>query len=226
MKKTLLTILALALAFSLAACGGGKTDSPTASTSPPATGGSAPSTKPTESAVTAPDLNSVIGGSTKLSDADPASQQAMIDEARRQGGDMEFRSDGSVVFTDPDGNVVVQNPDGSWSYQDEDGGSVSMQMGGNWPDNEFTQMLPKPDFTITSAVDADGVFNVMFSGVTIEQLKDYTEKVKAAGFSFDEETEDMEVQGTVVYTYTAKNADDCEVTVFFTSGASGITLSK
>ena len=228
MKKTLLLVLVLALAVSFAACGG-KPNSPAANTpavTQSAGGSVTPSAKPAEQAATAPDLSSAIGGSIKLSDSNDAARQAMIDEARKGGGNLEFRADGSVVYTNPDGSVIVQKPDGSWEYEDIDGRSASVQLGGNWPDNEFTRLLPKPDFSFDSAIVVDDVFNAIFSGLTVKQLKEYAEKVKAAGFKVDEETEEMDMQGMVVYTYSAKNADGYEALVFFSSGTSGVTVSK
>jgi hypothetical protein len=171
-----------------------------------------------------PDVGSLIGGTGKLSDYDAATRQQMIDEAKAEGGDLEFKSDGSVVYTDPDGSKVIQNADGTWTWEDENGGQG--QMGGNWPDNEFTKLLPKPDFALTAANTSDTEFSVAFTGVTVEQVKAYAEQVKSKGFTVNPNEQDQDIMGIVVYTYNAKNADGYTVEVTFAAGTTGMTLRK
>jgi predicted small secreted protein/predicted lactoylglutathione lyase len=228
MKKTILLILALVLTLSLAACGSKDTPSGTGnSTDDPlnrpssSTSTTTPET-PTQGNV--PDVGSLIGGNGKLSDYDAATRQQMIDEARAEGGDLEFKADGSVVYTDPDGSKVIQNPDGTWVWESENGDQG--QMGGDWPDNEFTKLLPKPDFALTAANTSDNEFSVAFTGVTVEQVKAYAEQVKAKGFTVNPDLQDQEVMGIVVYTYNAKNADGYTVEITFAAGTTGMIIRK
>jgi catechol 2,3-dioxygenase-like lactoylglutathione lyase family enzyme len=225
MKKTFLLVLALVLVLSLAACGGkdnggnndplnrddGKTSS-TAGTNTPAGN--------------VPDLAGAIGGTGKLSELDPAAKQAMIDAAKADGGNLEFKADGSVVFTDADGSKSIQKPDGSWTFEDADGNKEDVQVGGDWPDNEFTKLLPKPDFSLMGATTEGDRFEVAFSGATVEQVKAYVEQVKAKGFTIDADTQDESVMGMTVYSYSAKNADEYRVDITFASGVAGLSIEK
>ena len=95
-----------------------------------------------------------------------------------------------------------------------------------WPDNEFTRLLPKPDFTVATAVTTETDLFVLFSDATIDQMRDYAELVKAAGFIFDAETKDTEVSDILIFSYTAKNADGFLVDVFSAGWSAGVTVSK
>ena len=208
---------------------GGGNDTPSGGTNTPSDSGSTPSGNsgtPSTTSPAAPDLSGLIGGSTILSNADPATQQALIDEARKDGGDIEFRADGSVVYIDPDGSVLIQKPDGTWEYQDVDGGGASAQFGGDWPENEFTKLLPKPEFTLTAAITSDSEFTVVFQGATIEQIKAYVEEAKLAGFTVNAETTDEAVAGMTIYSYDAENNAGYTLNVFSTAGQSGLNIAK
>ena len=52
------------------------------------------------------------------------------------------------------------------------------------------------------------------------------EKIKAKGFTVDPEEQDREVAGVTIYTYEAYNDDGYYAKVFYTSGTSGVTVSK
>ena len=174
----------------------------------------------------APNLSDIIDGSMNISGADPAAKQAMIDEARKEGGDLEFRADGSMVYTDPEGSVMIQKPDGTWEYQDKDGGGVSVQYSGDWPENEYTKLLPKPDFTLTAAIATDSGFMVIFQDATIDQIKAYVEKIKLAGFTVGAETTDEDIMGMVMYSYDAKNTAGYSLSIFSAAGQAGLTIEK
>ena len=233
MKKTLTLMALLILAFSLSACGDGSGGNQPAGSEP--NNESATTTSPEQNTAdkTAedpsslfPDLSAAIGGADKLAGYDAEAQQALIAAAREAGGDMEFHSDGTVVFMDDGGNVTTQKPDGTWEYQSVDGESGSVQFGGEWPDNEFTRQLPKPDFTLSTAITSDDGFTVIFIGATLDQIKAYAEQVKSVGFTVDENIEDREMSGMVFYTYTAQNTDGYEITVFSADSSAGLTMTK
>ncbi len=202
MKKVSLIILALALVLALAACGGGNASSSgggSSSAAPLTRSSSAPPPSPPSSTapeVTAPDLGTAIGGNEILSEYDEATKQAMINEAREAGGNLEFQPDGSAVYTDEKGATVTQNADGTWDIVGEDGTTASV--GGGWPDNAFTQQIPQPEFTVSIGSESADSFMITFSDATIEQIKEYAEQVKAAGFTVDPETQDMAMAGMTV----------------------------
>ena len=64
-----------------------------------------------------------------------------------------------------------------------------------------------------------------FSDASIEQMREYAEQVKAAGFDQNITTEDQEVMGMVIYSFSASNADGYTVEIFSASGTSGITIT-
>ena len=155
---------------------------------------------------------------------DEASKQQIISDLAKDGYKASFGADGSMTIVDPDGTTVVQKPDGTWVIKDEDGGEG--QLGGDWPDNEFTKLIPKPDFELFAANTETDSFTVAFKSATVEQIKDYAAKVKAAGFNINEEVEDQEVMGMVIYSFTAENADGYTVEITSANGTSALTISK
>lgn len=231
MKRLLTILLSGLLILSLAACGGGGNEQ---SGDDPLTrddGGAQQTQGGTEnSGDTAPDIDfgSIMAGNggtdTVWGQQDAATRQAIIDSAKEDGLDASFGADGSLTIKDPEsGETYVQKPDGTWTYQDVEGSEG--QIGGNWPDNDFTKLVPKPDFTLAAANTDDMGFSVVFSDATIEQMREYAEQVKAAGFDQNITTEDQEVMGMVIYSFTASNADGYTVEVFSASGASGMNIT-
>jgi len=72
-------------------------------------------------------------------------------------------------------------PDGTGS--DESNLSSRGDTSGDWPDNEFTRQVPKPDFAIITIVSNDSVFSAEFEIITEEQALTYAEQLIAAGFT-------------------------------------------
>ena len=235
MKKLLILMLALLLAFSLVACDSGdnpNNDDPLnrdPGTSQNGGENNNGTQGGTQGGATSGDVGSMISGigsSTALySDMDAASKQAFIAEGARQGLDISFGADGSTTIVDTtDGTTLIQKPDGNWVFSDGQGGEG--QIGGNWPDNEYTKLVPKPSFELYAAVIEGETFSVMFTNVTIEQIKAYAEQVKAAGFNINEEVEDQEAMGMVIYSFTAENADGYTVEITSANGTSSLSISK
>lgn len=235
MKRFLILMLSLLLMFSLVACDSGdnpNNDDPLnrdPGTSQNGGENNNGTQGGTQGGATSGDVGSMISGigsSTALySDMDAASKQAFIAEGARQGLDISFGADGSTTIVDTtDGTTLIQKPDGNWVFSDGQGGEG--QIGGNWPDNEYTKLVPKPSFELYAAVIEDETFSVMFTNATIEQIKAYAEQVKAAGFNLNEELTDENVMGMVIYSFAAENADGYSVEVFSASGTTGLRISK
>ena len=167
-----------------------------------------------------------IGSSTVIyGQMDEASKQQLVMEGKAEGIDISFGTDGSTTFVDnEDGTVVVQKPDGSWVFNDAEGGEG--QFGGNWPDNEYTRLLPAPGFELYASYVEGESFVVTFTSVTVEQIKAYVEQVKAAGFNVNETVEDQEIAGMVIYSFTAENANGYTVEIGYVNGTSSLTISK
>ena len=237
LTKLLALLLALTLVFTLAACGNGNNDDPSGSqqgTNTPLNREDGTSSTDNQGGENNSsnagniDIGSIMSGNgstdTIYGQLDEASKQQIISDLAKDGYKASFGADGSMTVVDPDGTTVVQKPDGTWVIKDEDGGEG--QLGGDWPDNEFTKLIPKPDFELFAANTETDSFSVAFMSATIEQIKDYAAKVKAAGFNINEEVEDQKVMGMVIYSFTAENADGYTIEITSANGTSSITISK
>lgn len=240
-SKLFALLLALTLVFTLAACGNGNNDDPSGSqqgtnaplnreddTSSTENQGGTQSGNNNPSNVGDIDIGSIMSGNgstdTVYGQLDEASKQQIISDLESEGYDVSFGTDGSMTIVDPDGTTMVQKPDGTWVVKDDEGGEG--QLGGDWPDNEFTKLIPKPDFELFAANTETDSFSVAFTSATVEQIRDYVTKVKAAGFNIDEEVEDQEMMGMVIYSFTAENADGYTVEITSANGTSSLTISK
>lgn len=67
---------------------------------------------------------------------------------------------------------------------------------------------------------------ITFADATPEQIRAYAEQVKAAGFDVNPETEDMEMQGMLIYTYSTQNAAGYSISVFSAAGTMGLAMQK
>ena len=232
MKKLFVLLLALMMVFSLVACDtGDSSDSDTDNLGTSQSGESnngAQGGENNSSDTGEIDFGSVLSGNGATDviygQMDEAAKQRLIAEGKEAGYDVSFGADGSMTVVDADGTNVVQKPDGTWVIKDADGGEG--QLGGDWPNNEFTALVPKPDFELFGASTEAESFTVAFTNASIEQLKDYAAKVKAAGFDINEEVEDQELMGVVIYSFTAENADGYTVEITSAAGTNAMTISK
>lgn len=175
------------------------------------------------------DINHVI---THFGQTDPiygklddATKKGIIDSANAKGIVVIFDTDGTMTVIQEDGSKLIQKgSDGTWSTVDKDG--TVGQFKGEWPDNEFTRLLPKPEFELTGAATDAESFSVVFVGAGIDNIRAYTEQVKKAGFTVDAETEDKEFLGIPLYSYKAKNADGYKIEIYTASGLSGLEVKK
>ena len=237
LTKLLALLLTLTLVFTLVACGNSNNNDPSGSQQ----GANAPLNREDDtlstdnqggenSTVNPEDIDFAAimagNGATDVvwGKQDEATKQAIIADAKKDGVDVSFGTDGSMTVVDTDGTTIVQKPDGNWVVKDADGGEG--QLGGDWPDNEFTKLIPKPDFELFAANTETDSFSVAFMSATIEQIKDYAAKVKAAGFNINEEVEDQEIMGMVIYSFTAKNADGYTIEITSANGTSSLSISK
>ena len=153
---------------------------------------------------------------------DEAVKQQIIADAAREGCTVTFDADGTMTVVSPDGFVTIQHPDGSWTYKDNEGSEG--QVGGSWPDNEFTKLVPKPGMDIQYAGEDEGEFVVTFAGATLEQIKAYADKLRSAGFTLNEEVEEQEAMGMAFYSFSACNADGYQVELMYTAEISALTI--
>ena len=230
MKKILLLLLSVVLVFSLVACGNEETPDPSGSENPGVSqsgennedqGGENSTVNPEDI-----DFAAIMAGNGATDvvwgKQDEATKQAIIADAKKDGVDVSFGADGSMTVVDTDGTTMVQKPDGTWVVKYEDGGEG--QLGGDWPDNEFTQLVPRPDMDIQYAGEDEGEFVVTFAGATLEQIKAYADKLRGAGFTLDEEVEEQEAMGMALYSFSACNADGYQVELMYTAEISALTI--
>ena len=223
MKKILAILLAAMMVFALVACGN-KDDKPSGD------GENNPDNshngEDNNNGGNTDSLLAGIGSSTVIyGQMDEASKQQLVMEGKAEGIDISFGADGSTTFVDnEDGTVVVQKPDGSWVVKDADGGEG--QIGGNWPDNEYTRLVPKPSLELQATYIEGESFGATFTNATVEQIRDYVEQVKAAGFNINEVVEDREFGEMVLYSFTAENADGYIASITFANGTSSLSIGK
>ena len=98
--------------------------------------------------------------------------------------------------------------------------------GSEWPDNEFTRLVPAPDFKLMTSFTDEDEFTAAFQSLEVSQIKTYAQKVKKSGFTIDAEEESQEVYGIVVYTYTAYNEEGYCVQISFASGNGAVAISR
>ena len=98
----------------------------------------------------------------------------------------------------------------------------------NWPDNEYTKQLSKPEIVIKIAGIAEMGGKKMFSltfadGTKKEQIKACVEKVKADGFTKNASESDG---GDTYYMFSASNNAGYDVLVSWAPTAAGLMVSK
>ncbi len=102
-----------------------------------------------------------------------------------------------------------------------------------WPENEFTNLIPKPDnITITGNKPIDNMYyighTIVVKDWSIEDCKAYIEKLKAAGFTKpiagmkDVITNDKET----IYSFDALNADGVHASVGIMGSNGTIDITK
>ena len=113
--------------------------------------------------------------------ADPGtSQQEQTDNS---DSDTEDNSDSPVLTGDADDETKPDSGDSKW------------------PDNEFTQQVPKPDFPVSSAMTMGTIFTAVLQDITADQLRNYAEQVKEVGYTI--EPGGVDVDG--IFQYSAYN---------------------
>ncbi|MDR0577975.1 MAG: hypothetical protein LBI87_10675 [Candidatus Accumulibacter sp.] len=84
----------------------------------------------------------------------------------------------------------------------------AQSQGRSWPDNEFTKLIPKPDWDSfeKAATMPNIIFSANYKAVNITQAKAYVEKLKQAGFNVDvNEPEVKDRDNNVLYKFGGSN---------------------
>ena len=96
----------------------------------------------------------------------------------------------------------------------------------NWPDNEFTKLVPQPTLTMISAKTDEKSFSVQFTNATNENIKAYIELVKVAGFNLHAETELETEMGMDQIIFHAQNEAGWNVAITYTLSEKGLKITK
>ena len=151
-------------------------------------------------------------------------QNMVNEELKEVGMTVEIKEDGSTKITSETGIGVTQKEDGSLEIEAAEG--EIEQLDGNWPENEFTKQVPKPSFQPTAANTQSKAFSVAFVDASVEDIRNYVEELKAAGFTVNDTNKDVEVLGVVAYAFTASNGKGYKVEVTYAQNMCGMTITK
>jgi len=202
MKKTLNIIILVLLVLSIFV-GCGKSDEP--------------KDKGNTEATTKIDFEEVFACTSKQKFSGLTSeQQNAIVEAGKQAGV-------AVMFTDADLDVVffTREADNYHATYTAGDWNCYFPKDAEWPDDEFTQQVPKIDYPLFSAYTRpENGFSAIVKDLTMDQAKEYTEKVKKAGFTADAVVEDTEF----AFKYSARNKKGYLVEIKFYISSTRNTL--
>ena len=112
------------------------------------------------------------------------------------------------------------------SGKDAAGEGSGEQFGGNWPDNEFTRLVPKPPFDILTSTSDDGSFSAVFRSADMDTLAAYADRLRESGFNIDETSNSQEVFGISIFSFSASHSEGYSVNLYYTSGNGAITIEK
>jgi hypothetical protein len=96
------------------------------------------------------------------------------------------------------------------------------QFSAAWPENEFTKQVPKPKFKTALGEPSETELAVVCAA-TVDELKDYVESLKKAGYTENENTIDETAFGMVAYIYAANNEDGYSVEVNYSNKLGSLT---
>lgn len=117
------------------------------------------------------------------------------------------------------------------STQGESAGSSSSSLfsADEWPQNETTEGIPVPHFSVgmDSLSMSEGLVNASWKNVPESEVSSYVDEIKQAGFTYDSN----EIKSSDMYSYHARNherlAEGSSVVVTFTpDGTFSISISN
>ena len=146
------------------------------------------------------DFDAIFAGRSdiKLTNLSESEKQKIIDAGEVVGVYVMFTDiDDDVFFTRlSDGYNAVWSL-GSWTtWSDSDTGFIPAE----WPNDDFTRLIPNPNFDLFTTNIYEDTFTAVFRNVTLDQIKTYTESVKNAGFAVNPKLDEK-----TTYKYTASN---------------------
>lgn len=159
-------------------------------------------------------------------------EEKLVEKAlEKQGMDVDYDRDGTMTVKTEEGTAVIREDGSSVVYTDENG-AVTTYGSTQWPDNEFTRLVPKPDFPVYAfSQDSSGCVVVFGDGteensVKLEDIRAYAEKLKSAGFDQDPQVSEAEYEGMSIYSFAASDASGCSVQLGFSAGSASLQIRK
>lgn len=150
-------------------------------------------------------------------------RQEAIRLGREQGFELSFLSDGSIRMEHEDGIAVI-NPDGSWVVDDDVLGHV--QIAGNFPINDLTQLIPTPSFSHSIVTGDETSYTIIFHDVALAQIKRYVEQVRAYGFTINVEERVQDRGDMQLLIFRAQNSNGNAIEVSYSSNIATITIRR
>jgi uncharacterized lipoprotein YehR (DUF1307 family) len=125
--------------------------------------------------------------------------------------------------TTPPSNTPSTSQGGNETTPSNNGGNTVGDAAG-WPDNEFTQQVPKPQYSFTQESSGDSTTCRTYPDWTKEQAKAYVTELESAGFAINNSVADYDDQ----YLAYLQNADQTyKVAVHWDTIDGGLlTISK
>lgn len=147
----------------------------------------------------------------ELSDAEKI---ALKDDVERQGGKIEFGSDGSLTITGEGESRLVLYKDGRIEVTSEDGDDITYTQGNEWPKNSaLGKVIPNPGYKIKNCYATNESISLIFEEGGIEEAQAFGAMLKNAGFTVELHEDVMPEYG--MYSFDAQNADGIMVTLTY-----------
>lgn len=149
------------------------------------------------------------------------------DDVLHRDGDTSTSTVNSSNQSD-DSSATIETVDSeNTDSQDDSDSAAELLLDGEWPDNPFADMLPKPksSWSQVSPYSTDDGFSVTLTGASVEELRAYVEELKNIGFNIDPITEDDTSAEVQVYSYSANNADGYNVQIYLIYGSCSFSVT-
>ena len=183
----------------------------------------------------AADINNieVLGGADEIlngvtdviySSLSDEEKDKFVEMAAEEGAVVTFDDDGTTTFVYGDGTTAVQKSDGTYTVKGDDGSEG--QIGGKWPKNDYTKLIPEPEKgTLMLASADDSEFNAMYTDSTIYYAVTYADLLKEKGFDKNSVADDSMFDDGV-FSYYAENKKGVSVSLSYISDIFVITVKK
>ena len=103
---------------------------------------------------------------------------------------------------------------------------AGVDVGDDWPDNEYTRQIPRGYFGGQKIMSSDNGVAIVSTASSVTDARGYVIALKNAGFTANASESDRNVAGMDIYTYSADNSQGYRVNVSFTAGVLSVSVSR